>query len=194
MSKPVASHFNLPNHSYRNMTIINLQPIFTTREHKTLKQKLIFQLEIHVTIFPPMAKLPHTPGPHPHKIQQQHTIKIIIIIGFDEGLTHKTSAFQIFYRGDSSFINSFDKTKFSRFKLEFSLIIISEIMNSLKWDRTSPMPWAPWGSSEFPFIWVPQKENITFYCFFLTRNLLYLPVYDLSAFSMYLYSNYSGHK
>ena len=30
----------------------------------------------------------------------------------DEGLTLETSAFQIFHGGNSTFINSFDKTKF----------------------------------------------------------------------------------
>ena len=33
----------------------------------------------------------------------------------DKGLTLETSAFQIFYGGNSTFINSFDKTKFSSF-------------------------------------------------------------------------------
>ena len=35
----------------------------------------------------------------------------------DEGLTLDTSAFQIFYSGNSTFINSFDKTKFWSFTL-----------------------------------------------------------------------------
>ena len=34
----------------------------------------------------------------------------------DEGLTLVTSAFKIFHGGDSSFINSFDETKFSYLK------------------------------------------------------------------------------
>ena len=33
----------------------------------------------------------------------------------DEGLTLETSSFQIFHRGNSTFINSFDKSKFSSF-------------------------------------------------------------------------------
>ena len=36
----------------------------------------------------------------------------IIFIRSDEGLTLETSAFQIFHGGNSTFINSFDKTKF----------------------------------------------------------------------------------
>ena len=36
----------------------------------------------------------------------------------DERLTHKTSVFQIFHSGNSTFMNSFDKTKFSRFILQ----------------------------------------------------------------------------
>ena len=35
----------------------------------------------------------------------------------DEGLTLKMSAFQIFHGGNSTFINSFDKTKISCFTL-----------------------------------------------------------------------------
>ena len=35
----------------------------------------------------------------------------------DEGLTPETSAFQIVHGGSSTFINTFDKTKFSCFTL-----------------------------------------------------------------------------
>ena len=35
----------------------------------------------------------------------------------DEGLTLETSAFQIVHGGNSTFINTFDKTKFSCFTL-----------------------------------------------------------------------------
>ena len=36
-------------------------------------------------------------------------------IRFDEGLTHETSAFQVVHGGNSTFINTFDKTKISMF-------------------------------------------------------------------------------
>ena len=39
------------------------------------------------------------------------------VIRFDEGLTLEASAFQIFHGSNSTFINSFDKTKFSCFIL-----------------------------------------------------------------------------
>ena len=38
--------------------------------------------------------------------------KLIIIIRSDEGLTLETSAFQVFHAGNSTLINSFDKTRF----------------------------------------------------------------------------------
>ena len=44
-SKPVARHFNLPNHSHHNMTICGLSlHQGNTESRKTLEQKLIFQL------------------------------------------------------------------------------------------------------------------------------------------------------
>ena len=43
-SKPVACHFNLPNHSHHNMTICGLSLHHgNTESRKNLKQKLIFQ-------------------------------------------------------------------------------------------------------------------------------------------------------
>ena len=45
VSKPVARHFNLPNHSHHNMTICGLSfHQGNTESRKTLEQKLIFQL------------------------------------------------------------------------------------------------------------------------------------------------------
>ena len=70
--KPVARHFNLPNHSHHNMTICALSLYhWNTEKRKNLEQKFIFQLGtrsphginerfsflIHVAIFPPMAQL-----------------------------------------------------------------------------------------------------------------------------------------
>ena len=44
-SKPVARHFNLPNHSHHNMTICGLSLHHgNTESRKNLEQKLIFQL------------------------------------------------------------------------------------------------------------------------------------------------------
>ena len=44
-SKPVACHFNLPNHSHHNMTICGLSLHHGNKEsRKNLEQKLIFQL------------------------------------------------------------------------------------------------------------------------------------------------------
>ena len=44
-SKPVAHHFNLPNHSHHNMTICGLSLHHgNTESRKSLKQKFIFQL------------------------------------------------------------------------------------------------------------------------------------------------------
>ena len=44
-SKPVARHFNLPNHSHKNMTICGLSLHHgNTESRKNLEQKLIFQL------------------------------------------------------------------------------------------------------------------------------------------------------
>ena len=40
------------------------------------------------------------------------SISVIVPNLVDEGLTLETSAFQIFHGGNSTFINSFDKTKF----------------------------------------------------------------------------------
>ena len=76
-SKPVERHFNPPNHSHHNMTICGLSLHHgNTENRKNLEQKFIFQLgtlsdlhtelmnasysQIHVTIFPPMAKLLYT--------------------------------------------------------------------------------------------------------------------------------------
>ena len=78
-SKPVACHFNLPNHSHHNMTICGLYLHHgNTESRKNLEQKLIFQLgtlsphginerlipliysQLHVTISSPMAKLLYT--------------------------------------------------------------------------------------------------------------------------------------
>ena len=53
----------------------------------------------------------------------------------DEGLTLVTSAFKIFHGGDSSFINSFDETKFSYLKLAEKKIWPSRILNAFLWDR-----------------------------------------------------------
>ena len=43
----------------------------------------------------------------------------------DEGLTLETLAFQIFHGGNSTFINSFDKTKFLCFTLPPTQITVS---------------------------------------------------------------------
>ena len=44
-SKPVARHFNLPNHSHHNMTICSLSLHHgNTESRKNLEQKFIFQL------------------------------------------------------------------------------------------------------------------------------------------------------
>ena len=40
----------------------------------------------------------------------------------DEGLTLETSAFEIFHGGNSTFINSFDKTNFLKSKKELEQI------------------------------------------------------------------------
>ena len=65
--------------------------------------------QIHVTIFPPMAKLFHT------RIKTNITHNSSI--RSDEGLTLETSAFQIVHGGNSTLTNTFDKTKFSCFTL-----------------------------------------------------------------------------
>ena len=80
-SKPVARQFNLPNHSHRDMTIfglflhhgtteshkklrtkihLSIRYTLSTRDQRTLFIPLIYS-QIHVTIFPPTAKLIHTP-------------------------------------------------------------------------------------------------------------------------------------
>ena len=44
-SKPVARHFNLPNHSKKHMAICGLSlHLGTTESHKNLEQKFIFQI------------------------------------------------------------------------------------------------------------------------------------------------------
>jgi len=44
-SKPVAQHFNLPNHSSQHMTICGLSlHQDNTESHKNLEQKIIFQI------------------------------------------------------------------------------------------------------------------------------------------------------
>ena len=43
----------------------------------------------------------------------------------DKGLKFETLAFQIFHRGDSTFINSFDKTKFSCLKARWTRINVT---------------------------------------------------------------------
>ena len=57
-----------------------------------------------------MAKLLHT------RIKTNNTHNSSI--RSDEGLTLETSAFQIVHGGSSTFINTFDKTKFSCFTLQ----------------------------------------------------------------------------
>jgi len=77
-SKPVACPLNVPNHSHYNTTICGLSLHHgNTESLKNLDQKFFFQLgtlyshginellslmysQIHVTIFPPMAKLLYT--------------------------------------------------------------------------------------------------------------------------------------
>ena len=49
-----------------------------------------------------------------------HNETIIQWIRSDEGLTLETSAFQIFHGGNSTFINSFDKTKFLYYSMKLS--------------------------------------------------------------------------
>ena len=49
--------------------------------------------------------------PHPHKNQHHHNSSI----RSDERLTLETSAFQVFHGGNSTFINTFHKTKFPCF-------------------------------------------------------------------------------
>ena len=44
-SKPVARHFNLPNHSLQHMAICGLSlHLGTTESHKNIEQKFIFQI------------------------------------------------------------------------------------------------------------------------------------------------------
>ena len=44
-SKPVARHFNLPNHSKQHMAICGLSlHLGTTESHKNLEQKFVFQI------------------------------------------------------------------------------------------------------------------------------------------------------
>ena len=92
-----------------------------TESRKNLEQKFIFQLrytlssrnqlipliysQIHVAIFPPMAKLLHT------CIKTNNTQNSSG--RSEEGLTLETSAFQIVHGGNSTFINTFDKTQIS---------------------------------------------------------------------------------
>ena len=53
------------------------------------------------------VKLVKAPS-QPCKNQQQHTTPLFS----DEGLTHETLAFQIFYGGNSTIINAFEKANF----------------------------------------------------------------------------------
>ena len=63
----------------------------------------LFYSQIHVTIFPPKAKLLHTLI----KTNNTHNSSI----RSDDGITLEKSTFQIFLGGNSTFIKSFDKTK-----------------------------------------------------------------------------------
>ena len=123
-SKPVAHHFNLPNHSHHNMIICGLSLDHEkTESRKNLEQKFIFQLG---TLYPhginERLSSPNlltnscyhifTNGkapPHLPKTNNTHNSSI----RSDQGLTLETSAFQIVHGGNSTFINTFDKTKFS---------------------------------------------------------------------------------
>ena len=57
---------------------------------------------------------PLTPKEHPYKVNKKSARQFFhnSTIRSDEGLTLETSAFEIFHGGNSTFINSFDKTKF----------------------------------------------------------------------------------
>ena len=95
----------------KSQTKIHLSTRHTlcTRNQWTPLVPLIYS-QIYVTIFVlPMAKLLHTPV----KPTKTHNSFIL----FDKGLTLEKSAFQIFHSGNSTRINSFDKTKFSCFTL-----------------------------------------------------------------------------
>ena len=114
-SKQVARQFNLPNHSKQNIAVCGLsQHQGSTESRKTLEQKFIFQIGtlnphginetlfiqliysvvIHVTMHQPTAQL-HLSVYKPHTTHNSS-------IRSDEGLTLKTSAFEV------------DKTKLSQ--------------------------------------------------------------------------------
>ena len=116
--KPVARPFNLPNHFHHNMTISGLSLHYgntdscknvstgytlATRNQLTPLIPLIY-LQIYVIIFAPMVKLLLTLL----KTNSTHNSSI----RSDEGLTLEMSALQMFHGGNSTVINSFDKTKF----------------------------------------------------------------------------------
>ena len=103
-SKPVARHFNLPNHSKQHMVVCDLSlHQGSTESRKTLEQKFIFQigtLNPHGinefccfsryqapanSVAPPSVYKPHTT--HNSSIRS------------DEGLTLETSAFKSLYDG-----------------------------------------------------------------------------------------------
>ena len=85
----------------------------STESRKELEQwtsliPLIYS-QIHVSIFPPMAKLLHTL----EKANNTHNSSIHSV----EGLTLEGSAFQIVHGGNSTFVNKLDQTKFWCFTL-----------------------------------------------------------------------------
>ena len=118
-SKPVARHFNLPNHSKQHMAVCGLSlHLGSSESHKTPEQKYIFQIGppnphgingrfsfepiyscFLVTIFPPMAKL-HFLYINPHTTHNSSNHS-------DEGLTLETSAFLPFKVANLRFQPSF---------------------------------------------------------------------------------------
>ena len=117
-------YFNLPNHIHYNMKICSLSlHQGDTESRKTLKNNFIFQLGT-LYIYTESMNVSHfiylfknschhvsTNGkapPHPQKTNNTHNFSV----RSDEGLTLVTSAFQIFHGGNSTFVISFDKTKF----------------------------------------------------------------------------------
>ena len=87
--------------SNNNSSFTWVPSIFT--ESMNASHPLVYS-QIHVIIFPTKAKLLYTLI----KTNSTHNSSI----RSDEGLTLETSAFQIFHGGNSTFMNSFDKTKF----------------------------------------------------------------------------------
>ena len=95
-SKPVARHFNLPNHFKEHMSICGLSlHQGTTDSRKNLEQRFIFQIG---TLNPHGINLVSTNSIAPCSVYKPYTTHNSSIRS-DEGLTLETSAFQFLYGG-----------------------------------------------------------------------------------------------